>query len=214
MATDYCSPNDLHPFGVPRGALTNPGRLVAQVSAASNTIELDDHGAADGDPVTFRAEAGGTLPAPLEEGRTYYARPITDSTFTVAATLGGDAIDLTTAGERIVAVFNLPKDSAIRWASRLIDDMIPSIAPLVDPIPEIVRMTAAELAAARLGYFAGAPSTVTAIADASKKRLDRWAAGASVRGNDGAPSPAPANTAVSLISPRDGRGWGRYGGIA
>ncbi len=126
MAESYCAASDLYDFGMPRGAATNPGHLIASVSAGANTLELDQHGFAAGNPVLFRAEAGGSLPSPLVEGTTYYAIPVTESTFSVAATDGGAAIDLTTAGSRILVIAPLPVTQAIAWASRIIDDMLPA----------------------------------------------------------------------------------------
>ena len=87
----YSSPADLYAFGVPRGALPNPGRLAGVVSAADNTIELDVHGFALDDLVSFRAEAGGSLPLPLVAGADYYAIPVRESYFSVASVAGGPA---------------------------------------------------------------------------------------------------------------------------
>jgi hypothetical protein len=186
---------------------------VASASASANTIALDVHGFDEGDPVSFRAEAGGSLPAPLVEGTTYYAVPAGDNAFSVAATAGGAAIDLTTAGALYIVIAPLPIAPAIAWASRVIDDMLPAhIVPLTEPVPEIVRMTAAELAAGKLASRGGfASKSLTEIVDLARKRLERWAQGIPIRGEN---APEPAGLAVSATAPyRDVRGWQRFGGL-
>lgn len=211
MAESYCAASDLYDFGLPRGAVANPGHLIASVSAGANTLELDQHGFSEDNPVLFRAEAGGSLPAPLVEGTTYYAIPVNESTFSVAATEGGSAIDLTTAGSRILVIAPLPVAQAIAWASRIIDDMLPAhLVPLTAPIHELVKMTCAELAAHKL-LKGAAPKSLTATVDEARKRLERWATGVPLRGEN---VPQAANTAVSASVPyRDARGWNRYGGL-
>src|SRR6478609_2025292 len=98
MADPYSTVSDLYAYGVPRGAVPNPARLAASVLASSDAFTLDEHGFATDDPVSFRAEAGGALPAPLVAGTTYYAIALTASTFKVAAAVAGAALDLTTDG--------------------------------------------------------------------------------------------------------------------
>lgn len=210
--TAYCAPSDLYSFGLPRGAVPNPGRLADETSASANTISLDVHGFVLNDPVSFRAEAGGTLPAPLAAGSTYYAIPVTDSTFSVAATEGGAVIDLTTAGTRVLVIAPLPIDASIAWASRIIDDMLPAHAvPLEEPIHELVRMTAAELAAHKLTTGKGSSKSLGEMVDAARKRLERWAQGIPLRGPD---VPTATNLASAAAVPYvDSRGWSRYGGL-
>lgn len=212
----YCEEKDLWDFGVPRGSIPNAGRLAAEppASASTDRIELDGHGFASGDPVSFRAEGGGSLPAPLVAGTIYYALPYSEGYFQVSATAGGAAIDLTTAGEGVVVLTPLPIDAAIEFASALIDDMIPSHAvPLTAPYPPIITMTCAELAAAKLAARSGAASvSLTGTADAARKRLERWAQGVPVRGT-GASAQTPTNLAQSAVAPAlDVRGYTRWGG--
>lgn len=186
---------------------------MASVSAGANTFTLDVHGFDLDDPVRFRAEAGGSLPAPLAEGTEYYAIPITESTFAVAVAPAGAAIDLTTAGARIVVIAPLPILAAIAWASRLIDDMLPAhMVPLVEPLHELVRMTCAELAAGKLLGLRGAASkSLAEMVDAARKRLERWAKGVPLRGDD---APATANHAtVATAAYADPRGWEKFGGL-
>lgn len=210
--TAYCAPSDLYSFGLPRGAVPNPGRLADSVSTSTDAFTLDVHGFVLNDPVSFRAEAGGSLPAPLVEGSTYYAIPLTESTFSVATAEDGDALDLTSAGVRVLVIAPLPVDAAIAWASRIIDDMLPAHAvPLEEPIHELVRMTAAELAAHKLMCGKGSSKTLGEMVDAANKRLARWAQGIPLRGED---VPTATNLASAAAVPYvDSRGWSRYGGL-
>lgn len=214
MADDrYCDPADLHDFGLPRGAVPNPGRLAGSVSAASNVVELEVHGFALNDAVTFRAEIGGVLSSPLVAGTTYYAIPLTEDTFSVAATVGGSAIDILTNGSGVIVITPLPILASISWASRLIDDMLPAhVVPLTAPYPAIVRMTCAELAAGKLVGSSGATSkSLTEMVDYAKTRLTRWAKGVPVRGDN---APKSANLSCTATLPYlDSRGWSRFGGI-
>jgi len=209
----YCDLSDLFAYGVSRGALRNAGRLVGSVDASANTFELDVHGFSTGTVVTFRAEAGGSLPSPLVSGASYYAIRVSESRFSVSLTSGGSVLDLTTAGSRIVVVAELPESAVRDWASRLIDDMLPAhVVPLSEPYPEIVRMTAAELSAARLLAMLGEQSTSLAtIADSAQKRLERWSRGVPVRGEN-APKSAVLSASVSAPA-NDSRGWRVYGGL-
>jgi hypothetical protein len=209
----YCDLADLFAYGLPRGALRNAGRLVGSVDVATNTIELDVHGLASGSPFSLRAEAGGLLPSPLVSGTLYYAVPVSEARFSVAATAGGGAIDLTTTGSRVVMVADLPEAAVREWASRLVDDMLSGhVVPLVAPYPEIVRMTTAELSAGRLLALAGLQSkSLAEITDAAHLRLARWSRGALVRGANAPQSAALAVSATSAY--RDPRGWRDFGGL-
>jgi hypothetical protein len=213
MALTYADPSDLYAYGLQRGGVQNAGRLAASVNITSNTITLDVHGFALNDLVRFRADAGGSLPSPLVAGTDYYAIPAGESVFSVAATAGGAAIDLVTSGSRILVIAPLPIDSALKWASRLIDDMLAGHpVPLEAPIPEIVRMTCAELAAGKLQSLRGAASqSLAAMSDAAQKRLLRWASGVPVRG-EGAQEPAQLSASAG-VPYSDARGWNRFGGL-
>jgi len=207
----YCEDADLWDFGVPRGSIPNPGRLAADppASASTDAIELDGHGFELDDPVTFRAEGGGSLPSPLVAGTTYYAIPAGESYFKVSATAGGAAIDLTTAGSGVVVNAPLPTEKAREFASALIDNMLPSHAvPLTAPYPPIIVMTCAELAAAKLAARSGAASvSLSATADAARKRLEGWAKGVPLRGTNTS-AQTPTNLAQSAVAPPlDARGY-------
>lgn len=64
-------------------------------TTASDLITCPGHGYVDTNKVVFY---GDTTPSPLVEGTVYYVRDATTDTFKVAASPGGAAIDLTTAG--------------------------------------------------------------------------------------------------------------------
>jgi hypothetical protein len=212
----YCEISDLFANGLPRGALANAGRLVAGGGGASisaNTIPLDQHGLSLNDQFTLRAEGGGSLPAPLVAGTTYYAIPVNDGAFSVAAAADGAAIDLTTPGARILVVVGINYAAAIAYGAALIDDMLPAhLVPLVAPFPPIVTMTCAELAIGKLLQGSGSASKSMGLCvDEARKRLADWARGRPLRG---ANVPPAANVSVSATVPyRDGRGWSRFGGL-
>lgn len=209
---EYCDRRDLYEFGLPRGSVPNPARRVVTVATAQDWLELEGHGLSEGDSVTFRAESGGSVMAPIVAGVVYYARPVDENHFAVSATIGGSTIDLTSTGSRVLVVTPLPIASAIQYASALIDDMIPaSVLPLAEPYPPIIRMTCAEIAAAKLGYYSGGVSkSITLMFDDAKARLAKWAKGAPIRGEN---APKPADLACGVGVPfADSRGWYRYGG--
>lgn len=205
--SEYCQPADLHDHGLPRGALPNPGREIASVNTGTDIMSLDEHGFRLDDELVFRADEGGSLPAPLVEGTTKYAKPLTDSTFQVADTPGGAAINFTTAGALFFVIIALPKVAAIRWASALVDDMLPAhVVPLTAPYPVSVVAVAAQLAAWKLLSYTGqAPGTFAEIHKSSDDTIKRWARGIPLRG---ANVPASANLAVTgSSSSSDPRGW-------
>lgn len=210
----YCEPSDLYDFGLPRGAVPNPGRLLDAVDVALDWMALDVHGFALDDPVMFRAEAGGALPGGLSQGVSYFAIPIDESHFQVSATAGGAPIDLTSSGVTVLAISPLPIAAAIEWGARTIDDMLPAHAvPLVAPYPPIIVATNAELAAGKLatrgGYVSKALSDIIAGA---QKKLDRWAKNVEIRGEN-APIPVQGAAVATAIPAQvdDSRGWFRWG---
>jgi hypothetical protein len=214
---DYCTTADLYANGLPRGSIPNPGRVVTAANATANTIPLGEHGFSAEDPLTIRSDAGGTMPAPLVSGTTYYAIPVTDDAFQVAATAGGAAIDITSAGSRFVVGAPINYAAAIRFASRLIDEMLVGHVVLVegDEVPEIIKITAAEIAIGKLALGSGSVSkSLGQIVDEARKRLERWAKGTPLRA---ANRPASANTAAAGVTltatSRDNRGWRRFGGL-
>jgi hypothetical protein len=105
----------------------------------------------------------------------------------------------------------VPVDAAIAWADRMIDQSVPHLVPFTDPVPDIVRMTSAELAAGKLLAMRGAASkSLTDMVAGAQRLLSRWAKGAPIRD---ANATASANLATSATVPYlDRRGYSRFGG--
>lgn len=80
-------------FRVASGSFTF---ATTDVDTGSDTITKSDHGLKDGNAVVFSTTT--TLPAGLSLATTYYVVSATSTTFKVAATRGGSAIDITTTG--------------------------------------------------------------------------------------------------------------------
>lgn len=219
---DLCVKSDLYDFGLPRGSIPNPGRLIASIDPFTGIMQLGDHGLETGQAIRFRPDVGGCMPIPLTAGPTYYAIAVDDSRFRVALTADGPAVTLGSAGEAVVLILPLPIASAIRFASRILEEAIiahgvPLEAPTIADVPEIIRLTAAELAAWKLGLIQGArSSTLGEAVDAAIKRVAAWAKGVPVRGVQNA---TPPNTATNLAvssatcTRTDPDGWGRFGGL-
>lgn len=208
----YCDESDLYDFGLPRGSLANPARPVV-ADAAADSFTLDVHGFVDNDEISFRADPGGSLPAGLVAGTAYFVKRVSESAFQVAAAPDGAAIDLTTAGARVVAYAPINLAAAIQWASRVLDDAMQgsTVVPLTLPVPEIIKMTCAELAAGKLMAGRNGSRALSEVIDAATKRAAKWA---KVR-PQGENAKAPAGLAVSATAPYcDRRGWGRFGGIS
>jgi hypothetical protein len=77
------------------------------VDTAADTVRSLAHGFSDTTTIVFY---GDTVPAGLTEGTVYYVRDATTDTFKVAATSGGSAIDLTTAGGSACLVSKIFED--------------------------------------------------------------------------------------------------------
>ena len=105
----------------------------------------------------------------------------------------------------------VPVQAAIDFGAELINDVIPHLLPLVAPYPPIVVMTNAELAIGKLLAITGSGSkSLGEMVDVARKRLERWAAGAQVRGANAQPS---ANLAAATAAATDSRGWRRFGSL-
>lgn len=209
MSSEYCTAADLYGYGLPRGSLPNPGRLVTAADASGNLLELDSHGFALDDELGVRIEdgvAGSALPGGLAAGTKYYAIPVSESTFRVAAAPGGAAIDLTSAGSNFFVRAPLPIANAIRAGASRINDILPAhVVPLTEPYPEsVVRMNALLAVEYLLHYTGGGnPGLADMIAD-QKADMLRWAKGVPIRGDV---VPPAANLAVSARGLGDPRGW-------
>lgn len=204
----YATRADLYDSGLPRGTLGSSARLVASSTAASNVLELEEHGFVDDDEVLVRAVEGGTLSAPLSEGTTYYVIRLTDSTFSLAASAGGAAIDLTTDGESMLVAKGLPVDKILERVSRLADQYVGHLLPLSEPYPVVLVDVVARIAARRLQAASGVASeTVATFEEQAWKQLERWAKGVPIRDTSVTASSNLAVVATASTS-TDPRGWG------
>lgn len=209
----YCSRADVNRWRT-SGDIVGTSRLVAEVSAASNTITLDGHGLETGDEITVRAIQGSTLPLPLDEDATYFAIRLTNSKFQLSEADGGSPIDLTTHGGEMVLMKEPPYDAVIEKWSRWADSFLPAhVVPLgrTEPVHPMVRSFVAQLAANELFNLEGKRSeTAESMKLDAVKVFERIGAGLTLRG---APASKPANLAVSSVvsTGKDPRGWGsRY----
>lgn len=208
----YATARDLYTYGLRRGILSNEGRIVASSVASTDVLTLDQHLFETNDAVTVRAVEGGTLSAPLVAGTVYYVIRLTDATFSLAATSGGSAINLTTDGAEMVVKAELPIDALLTAYSRFVDDFIPHAVPLetddFGAYPVTVVRIVCELTAAKLLSLTGQSSvSMTEAETGAKAQLERWMNGLPVRD---AAITASTNKAVtaSLSSTSDPRGWG------
>lgn len=178
----YCTQSDAFAW-IPRGSVVNSARLVSSASASTEILTLDGHGLADDDPVTFRAESGGSLPSPLVAGTTYYAIYVSDSTFQVAATSGGSAINLTTTGSNALLIVQPPWSRWIEEESALVECSCPSHVVPFDTTPAIIRRLTSLLVASRALAWAGkSTGTVQSELDTVWRLFDGWKKGQAIRG--------------------------------
>ena len=179
----YCERSDVFRW-FPRGGVSNPARFVSAVSASSETLTVDGHGLQLNDEVTFRAESGGTLPSPLVAGTTYYAIPVTDSTFQISTTSGGAAVNITTTGSNTLLIVQLPWDEWIESATSEMECTLPAhVVPLVSPYPAVVTRYTAGLVAEMAMIFCGVNSEAIATQmDRVREELKIWRKGIPIRG--------------------------------
>jgi hypothetical protein len=212
----YCSRRDV--LNAPGGRdITARSDDVESSIASTNVLTLNAHGLETDDEVTLRAVAGGTLSAPLVAGTVYYAIRLTSSTFSLAATAGGAAINLTTDGETMIVSHAEPEfDSEIEATSRWIDRFLPAhIVPLgVDEaVPADIKRICADTTARRMLVISGKSSaSVKEIEMEGKAQLERFVTGITLRG---VATPAAANLAISgavVGTVADTRGWSPVGG--
>jgi phage gp36-like protein len=191
--TYYCDEADLYEYGVPRGGLPNPARIVT-VNTSTEVFSLDGHGFRADTQLLFRAESGGSLPSPLAAGTTYYAIPVTSDTFRVSTSASGSAVNITTPGTNVLVSTPLPTMQSIAWASEMIDNMlVGNVAPF-SPVPAIVRAACADLAATRLLQLTGGATVDLAAKLASTNAtLSMWR-------KTGSPLPANAGQASANLA--------------
>ncbi len=196
---------------LPIGGVPSEAGLVASAVASTNAITFDGHGLETDDPITLRAVDGGSLPAPIVEGTTYYARRLTHATFSLAATVGGSEIDLTTSGVSVVVLRAPDFDYWIGVYSRWADTSLPAHAVPMGrdaAVPAVVECIVADLVAKRMfGVGGQASESLKDMEVASLAQLARFAAGMPLRdANVTAPTTLAASS--SLGAAADLRGWG------
>lgn len=209
----YATRRDVYAFGLPRGTLGSPARLVASSTAATDLLELEDHGFETGDRLLLRAVDGGSLSAPLVAGTVYFAIRVSDATFKISATDGGAPIDLTSDGVSMLVATELPFDRVLEFYSRWVEDCVPAhCVPFEQAVdgayPTVITATVAELAAKKLQTLSGTSSvSVTEAEVAAREILKRWGQGIPIRD---VRATAPSNLAVvsSNRTAGDPRGWG------
>jgi hypothetical protein len=180
----YCEKSDVFRW-FPRGSVTNPARLVSAVSTTAETLTVDGHGLSADDEVTFRAESGGSLPSPLVLGTTYYAIPVTESTFQVATAAGGAAVNLTSAGSNVLMISDLPWASWIESATSEIECTLPAHAlPIAAPYPAVLTRYTAGIVAEMAMVFCGVSSeSIQVQLDRVREELAMWRKGIAIRGS-------------------------------
>lgn len=202
----YCTPANVYEW-IPRGSVSAQALLVAAVDVSTNTFTLNGHGLSTGDALTFRAEAGGALPSPLVAGTVYYAIVLTDSTFQISTTVGGAAVDITTAGENVVAVVALPWTRWIESASAEVEQILPAhCVPMSAPYPEpVISYTAGLVAGKALAFCGVSSASIETGLERVRRELDQWRKNVPIRG---AIVPPSANLAVRATTTNtDPRGW-------
>ncbi len=199
---------------LPLGGIPSASGLVGSCLAGTDVITYDGHGFETNDPVQVRAVEGGTLSAPLVAGTVYYAIRLSGSTFNLATTVGGSAINITSDGSSMLVEREPDFDYWIGYYSRWADTSLPAHAVPMGrdaDVPSIVEGIVADLVAKRMFNVGGqASETLKDMEIASSAQLARFATGMPVRD---ANATAPANLAVTstLGSSADPRGWAPSG---
>jgi hypothetical protein len=209
VADLYCSRSDVAKR-LPPGGLPSAMGLVASSLSGTDVITYDGHGFETDDPVTVRAVEGGSLSSPLAAGTTYYVIRLSNSTFKLAATAGGSAIDLTSDASEMVVLRDPAFDDIIEFYSRWVDGFFPAhLVPFQVPIPVLVKGIVADLAAKRLLNIAGQDSAILNTAElAAKAQLERYFSNGMPVRDEKATSSANAAVSSTVASAGDPRGWG------
>lgn len=207
----YATQADVYTYGLPRGALGNPGRIVDSMLAATSTVTLNEHGFSTNDAITFQVTQGGSLSSPLVVGTTYYVIYLTDSTFQVASAPGGGAITLTADGVQPIVQADLPFDEVLLFYSRFVDGFLPAHAvPLLPPYPITVVAIVATLTAKRLQLLSGMRSGSMDEEEAgAAKQLERWSRG--IPSREASQTNTPTNLAVTRARRNQQIGISLYG---
>ena len=88
-------------------------------NASTDVITATGHDYINTLAVTLSVSGGGTLPAPLVAGTTYYVRDVATNTFKLSLTSGGAAIDITDAGTGTFVVIDTPLSVSTRTVAEM-----------------------------------------------------------------------------------------------
>jgi hypothetical protein len=178
----YCTQSDAYAW-IPRGSVSNSARAVT-ATVSTDVLTCDGHGLATDDPITFRAESGGSLPSPLVAGTTYYAIAATDSTFQVASAAAGPALNITTTGSNVLLIVQPPWTRWIEEESAIVEcSCAAHIVPFAST-PAIVRRLTSLLVASRGLSFGGkSTDTLQSELDTAWKLFMAWNKGQAIRGS-------------------------------
>lgn len=214
MAASYATIEDVYLMGVPRGALISPARIVASVDVSSNRIEVEGHGLGVDAAIQFVADQGGVLPAPLAALTIYYAIPVaaSDSMLQVAASVGGPAIDLTTAGTspfRLHVPIGPSIEQELEAHSRWADTLLPAHqVPLEPPFPAWIVSVVAKRTAASMVRRLRRGDCQSILDEAADVTRDVLRMAKSAQPLRDAAATAPSNLATGS-SPTFSSRWGR-----
>lgn len=98
--------------------------VITAVDTSGNSFTSAGHGRQNGD--TLYIASSNAMPAPLDEDTVYYVVGATTDTFQLAATLGGAAIDITTAGTQSGI-------GQLVWSTRVSGFRVPQSQPGSNP---------------------------------------------------------------------------------
>lgn len=189
--------DDFYAYGLRADAFASSGRVVAAVDPASDVVTLPMHGFALAAPVRFAVNAvAGALPTGLSATTTYYAIPLGDDLFKVAASAPnalalGPSVDITTAGSGIITAVVSPTPRILRELAACEQIVTAALVayggfdPARDPPLEVVQVIC-QIAAFNLLGTAGLlnpqnpaddMAPIKARRDEAMKTLDRWRAG-------------------------------------
>jgi hypothetical protein len=184
-------------------------RRICDVDTTNDRFSIAQHGLALDQVVELVEDPGGTLPSPLAKATAYYAIPVasSESLLQLAASAGGAAIDLTTAGTGTFGLF-VPIASTIsaslEYVSRKIDRyLIAHEVQLTAPYPvEIVGICAKLAARELLSRLGRSSDAVSEAAELAARELPHFARGVSLRD-----STATASANESEAWGEDDRSW-------
>ncbi len=203
MANPYCTRANVYAW-IPAAAFVRAPKTIEAVDAAADMLTLRGHGlvadrpvrfAIDGAPAPVLGVAAAALPGGLSASSVVYAQPLSEDLFQIAATAGGAAIDITSAGSGrfgLIVGHEPDLDEQILNASAWIDVHIPAAktpVPAVNGVyPRILEQLAARFAARWMltGFglqnanYKDSAAAVEKMGDVDQATLNGWKNGAPV----------------------------------